>query len=84
MTLAENSTLGEQIGASSSISSCKTEFLSSNATLGLGDGDDRVYPEHVIIKSKKEPEELENAPLMQRFGTIHVAQVQMSRLHTGL
>lgn len=54
-----------------------------NASLGLNDGDDRTYPDHVIVKSKEDPSTLEKMSLGVRFSPIHVRQIQMSRLHTG-
>ncbi|TFK48398.1 hypothetical protein OE88DRAFT_521568 [Heliocybe sulcata] len=47
-----------------------------NATLGLGDSNDRAYPEQVILRSDDTPS------LAHTLSPIHVRQVQMSRLHT--
>lgn len=49
-----------------------------NATLGLGDSNDRTYPEQVIIRRADDQEKSTDPGL----STIHVRQVQMSRLHT--
>ncbi|KAF4611303.1 hypothetical protein D9613_007260 [Agrocybe pediades] len=55
-----------------------------NAALGLSDGNDRIYPDHVVIKPKEESEDLSKATLAARFSLILVKQIQMSRLHTAI
>ncbi|KAF8159222.1 hypothetical protein B0H34DRAFT_394330 [Crassisporium funariophilum] len=55
-----------------------------NAALGVGDGDDRTYPDHVNIKSKEDPVELKKKTLVARFSPIGVKQIQMSKLHTAV
>ncbi|TFK66171.1 hypothetical protein BDN72DRAFT_772416 [Pluteus cervinus] len=55
-----------------------------NATLGLGDGGDRAYPDHVVMLQKKEAEELRKKPLDERFAPIYARQLQMSKLHTAV
>lgn len=54
-----------------------------NAALGVGDGDDRAYPDQVIIREKESSSESEHRTLEARFSPIDVRQVQMSKLHTG-
>ena len=54
-----------------------------NAALGVGDGDDRTYPDQVIIQSQEDPARLATRPLDVRLSSIQVLQVSMSRLHTG-
>lgn len=51
-----------------------------NAALGHGDGDDRTYPDRVVIKVKDDPKK----SLQARFSPIFVTQIQMSKLHTAL
>ncbi|KAF8959590.1 hypothetical protein BDZ97DRAFT_1666960 [Flammula alnicola] len=55
-----------------------------NAALGLSDGNDRTYPDHVNIKSKEDPTTLAKMSLAVRFSPIYVRQIQMSKLHTGV
>ncbi|KZT25316.1 hypothetical protein NEOLEDRAFT_1065494 [Neolentinus lepideus HHB14362 ss-1] len=52
-----------------------------NATLGLGDSNDRAYPEQVAIRRADAPD-TEKRSLDHTLSPIHVWQVQMSRLHT--
>ena len=54
-----------------------------NATLGLGDGDDRAHPDQVIVLPKEDAPEPEKQALDMRFTPIEVRQIAMSRLHTG-
>jgi alpha-tubulin suppressor-like RCC1 family protein len=51
----------------------------SNYTLGLGDGDDRAYPEHVPLLQDVIPSTF---PIELRFQTHRVSRTVMSRLHT--
>ena len=53
---------------------------SRNATLGHGHGDDRAYPDRVVIKVTDDPKK----SLQARFSPIFVTQIQMSKLHTGI
>ncbi|KAF9483060.1 hypothetical protein BDN70DRAFT_874303 [Pholiota conissans] len=53
-----------------------------NAALGLADGNDRTYPDHVNIQSKESPAAWAKLTLAARFSPIRVRQVQMSKLHT--
>lgn len=55
-----------------------------NAVLGLGDGDDRIYPDQIVIQPQVDPAELQKMGLEARFSPIHVHQVQMSKLHTAV
>ncbi|KDR81018.1 hypothetical protein GALMADRAFT_241641 [Galerina marginata CBS 339.88] len=55
-----------------------------NAALGLSDGNDRTYPDHVVIASKEDPTTLSKEDLAIRFSPIHVRQIQMSKLHTAV
>ena len=52
-----------------------------NAALGLGDGDDRAYPDQVAIE--RVPKVSEQDPLDLRFEPVRVSQIVMSKLHTG-
>lgn len=52
-----------------------------NAALGLGDGDDRAYPDQVAIE--RIPKVSEQDSLDIRFEPVRVNQVVMSKLHTG-
>ena len=61
-------------------SSLLSEVKSRNATLGHGHGDDRAYPDRVVIKVKDDPKK----SLQARFSPIFVTQIQMSKLHTGI
>jgi hypothetical protein len=55
-----------------------------NAALGLGDGNDRAYPDQVLIPSKDDAARQHNETLDERFAPIQVRQVSMSKLHTGV
>lgn len=50
-----------------------------NATLGLGDGDDRTFPEAVAFPVNNNGTD---RSLKARFCPVHIRQVQMSRLHS--
>ncbi len=52
-----------------------------NAALGVGDGDDRTYPELLSLRISPVPE---TEPIDSRFTPIRVRQIVMSRLHTGM
>lgn len=56
---------------------------SRNAALGLGDSNDRFYPEHVTFQPKEDQESLEQKSLSARFQPVRVKNVAMSKLHTG-
>lgn len=57
-------------------------IMRRNAALGLGDGDDRAFPEQVTIPFQKE---LENEPFsMAKLRSVQVKGVAMSKLHTSL
>ncbi|KAF8174215.1 hypothetical protein BJ912DRAFT_1147572 [Pholiota molesta] len=53
-----------------------------NAALGLADGNDRAYPDHVNIQFKEAPANLAKLSVTARFSPVRVRQVQMSKLHT--
>ncbi|KAG2131671.1 hypothetical protein DEU56DRAFT_454262 [Suillus clintonianus] len=53
-----------------------------NAALGLGDGNDRAYPDQVVIPRKDDVARQHNRTLDDRFAPIHIRQVSMSKLHT--
>ncbi|KAG1838584.1 regulator of chromosome condensation 1/beta-lactamase-inhibitor protein II [Suillus subalutaceus] len=53
-----------------------------NAALGVGDGNDRAYPDQVVIPRKDDVARQHNRSLDDRFAPIHVRQVSMSKLHT--
>ncbi|OSX64580.1 hypothetical protein POSPLADRAFT_1073959 [Postia placenta MAD-698-R-SB12] len=56
--------------------------VNRNATLGLENGDDRLFPEQVVIRP---PEDVpENEHIDVRFSSIHVGDAAMSRLHTAV
>jgi len=48
----------------------------------VGDGNDRMLPEMVTIKSKEDPATLARRNLSTRLSSIPVRQIQMSKLHT--
>ena len=56
-----------------------------NASLGVGDGDDRTYPEHVPVRAAAAvgANVDAGAPLQARFGQARVLSVGMGKLHTG-
>lgn len=58
-------------------------FCSSNAALGLGDSNDRVYPELVVFPRRDDELDLERRSLPARFLPVQVEHVVMSKLHTG-
>lgn len=53
-----------------------------NATLGVGDGDDRAFPEAILLESAQAYGD--SARVEERFAPIHVQQLAMSKLHTGV
>jgi len=55
-----------------------------NATLGLGDSNDRAYPEHVSLRPRDDVDDLERKNLSAKFRTVQVKDVAMSKLHTGI
>ena len=48
----------------------------------MGDGNDRTFPELVVIKSKEDAATLPKMNLSTRLLPIPVRHVQMSKLHT--
>ncbi|THH07852.1 hypothetical protein EW145_g3098 [Phellinidium pouzarii] len=54
-----------------------------NAALGLGDGDDRTYPEQVFIPHQDEHPSPHAQSLSIRFQPIRVRQIAMAKLHTA-
>lgn len=52
-----------------------------NAALGHGDGDDRLYPDQVMIQPVELSSKDSNA--RARFTNVMVTQIAMSKLHTG-
>ncbi|OSD05302.1 hypothetical protein PYCCODRAFT_1457329 [Trametes coccinea BRFM310] len=50
-----------------------------NAALGVGDGDDRAFPESISLRLTPVPE---TEPIDTRFTPIRVRQIVMSKLHT--
>lgn len=42
-----------------------------NAALGLGDGDDRIFPDQISIQPPIDPAELQKIGLAMRFSPIH-------------
>ncbi|KAH9930197.1 uncharacterized protein B0H18DRAFT_1083842 [Fomitopsis serialis] len=55
-----------------------------NAALGLGNGDDRVYPEQVVVRPPEGSAPSEKETVDARFAPIRVGQVVMSKLHTAV
>ncbi|KAH9921080.1 hypothetical protein B0H21DRAFT_767048 [Amylocystis lapponica] len=55
-----------------------------NAALGVGNGDDRAYPELVIIRPTDAADISEKDTLDARFSPVHVRQIAMSKLHTAV
>lgn len=56
----------------------------SNAALGLGDIDDRTYPELVHIEPREDLTAVSKMDILTRFSPIYVRQIRMSRLHTAI
>ncbi|KAH7891012.1 hypothetical protein F5I97DRAFT_1964416 [Phlebopus sp. FC_14] len=52
-----------------------------NAALGLGDANDRVHPDQVVLLRKDAPVPTSRT-LQERFGLVRVREVHMSKLHT--
>lgn len=52
-----------------------------NASLGLGDPDDRQFPDHVILDH---PATSTSDSLDSRFRPVYVDRVVMAKLHTGV
>lgn len=70
---------------------CETEFTdlytwgtNRNAALGVGDGDDRAFPELVPIPPQKDLANPSTLPLRSRFQPIRAKQVAMAKLHTAV
>jgi hypothetical protein len=59
------------------------DFNIRNAALGLGDANDRAYPDQVVIPRKDDVAHQHSRSLDDRFAPIHVRQVSMSKLHSG-
>lgn len=78
-----NSTIEHSKPASSPspLADLYTWGTNSNFTLGLGDGNDRAYPELVPLP---QPEQPASAPIYQRFRSHRVRQTAMSRLHSAV
>jgi inhibitor of Bruton tyrosine kinase len=57
-----------------------------NAALGIGDGDDRLLPEQVVIRPSNNLESLSSDPsqLLNALKPIPVVGVAMSKLHTAI
>lgn len=53
--------------------------VNRNAALGLGDGNDRNYPEQVLIQNR---DTSEKSSIYARFLPVFVRQIQTSKLHT--
>ncbi|EKM81534.1 hypothetical protein AGABI1DRAFT_54346, partial [Agaricus bisporus var. burnettii JB137-S8] len=53
-----------------------------NAALGLGDSNDRAYPELVVFPRREDEADLERQTLSARFLPIKAEHVEMSKLHT--
>jgi polynucleotide 5'-kinase involved in rRNA processing len=51
--------------------------------LGLGDGNDRAYPDQVVIPSRDNVARQLSKTLDERFSPVQVRHVSMSKLHTG-
>ncbi|KAH9919009.1 uncharacterized protein B0H18DRAFT_957684 [Fomitopsis serialis] len=80
-----NSTLEGTKPASDDTSSADllTWGANRNAALGLGNGDDRVYPEQVVVRPSEGSAAKEKENVDARFAPIRVGQVvTMSRPHT--
>lgn len=52
-----------------------------NASLGLGDPDDRQFPDHVVLDR---PATSTNDSLDTRFRPVYIERVVMAKLHTGV
>jgi hypothetical protein len=57
-------------------------YAYSNAALGLGDGDDRAFPELVIIPSLEDRST--SLSHVEKLRPVQVKEVAMSKLHTGM
>ena len=55
-----------------------------NATLGVGDGDDRAFPEQITVESAQAASRTESSPVKDRFAPTRVRDIVMSKLHTGV
>ncbi|KAL5530926.1 hypothetical protein ACEPAG_3802 [Sanghuangporus baumii] len=58
--------------------------INRNAALGLGDGDDRAFPELVPIPPQKEHSDSATFSLRTRFQPIRAKGVAMAKLHTAV
>lgn len=86
MKILQTYSLGEQIGGFPIIYyDSSSPYLhvsrSRNAALGLGDGNDRIFPDCVAFPKKDAPA-FSSCTLENRF-TVKVREVKMSKLHTG-
>lgn len=59
-------------------------MMRRNAALGLGDGDDRAFPEQVMIQRNSHDIMISHSSLDKRFNPIGVRAIAMSRLHTAI
>jgi len=78
--------LGEQIGGFPIIyydSNSRPLYIlrSRNAALGLGDGNDRIFPDCVALPKKDAP--TFSSRTLEDRSTVKVREVKMSKLHTG-
>ncbi|EIW84456.1 hypothetical protein CONPUDRAFT_100586 [Coniophora puteana RWD-64-598 SS2] len=69
-------------GMNEELSELLTWGTNRNATLGVGDGSDRTYPEQVTIPYRENETQRQNMQVERRFSPIHVREISMSRLHT--
>lgn len=73
---------GEPTGNNYASSLARSSRTVSNAALGLGDMNDRTFPELVPINSKEDPAAMTKTDISSKFSSVYVEQIQMSRLHT--
>ncbi|KAJ3552682.1 hypothetical protein NM688_g4024 [Phlebia brevispora] len=55
-----------------------------NATLGVGDADDRAFPEQITVESAQTSTRTASSRVEERFTPVRVQDIVMSRLHTAV
>ena len=78
-----SSSLGAPTGTTLSVFLSAANDRIRNATLGLGDANDKVYPDRVSIPFP-EQDSTKKLSLLEKFKPPPVRGINMSRLHTAV
>jgi inhibitor of Bruton tyrosine kinase len=79
-----SSSLGALTGIPLSVLLCAANDYVRNATLGLGDANDRAYPDRVSMPFPEKLDSTKKLSLLEKFRPPPVRGVKMSRLHTAV